>query len=612
MSSCSSDDKNEVENNVEQSADVLDYSATNANAWHNYMQQVATRLKTDADDLYTYWFTSYKGGEPFSTTFTKHNSNAYPSAISCIEQIIDGCCDIANEVGTAKIGEPYDYYKAGKTTQALYAVESWYSWHSRDDYSNNIISIYNSYLGKMMTKITGNEEPNTNSISAVVAEGNAELDAKVRNTIKTTYDAILAIPQPFRNNIVSTESEAAMEACENLNNVLERELKPYLQANESKIGDERLNAIVNQYVDAVVEPTYKNLKEKVASLVTAVATLNSSRTNANFTAACNAWLEARQPWETSEAFLFGPVADQGLDPNMDSWPLDQEGIVNVLKTGNWNEMAFRVGKFKTPFTHGYLTTLGETLLPQLPTSLTASVILPYSLNAVTPNIGTGFDIGVEMHGLLGAKVGYEVGIFNGTGSSVNTATKTFSDDWHIPSLLYAGRVTLMPKGVMPSTQGNPDRLNEDKWMVGLSTSLNVESENESTNDYRAGVEFAMLKKKLYLAAEAYYMHVGFTERQKIDDAYNYWGGYIQGGYFVTDRLQLAARYDIMDRNGSSKDGLLNMPAIGFNYFIKGTGMKLQAMYQYTGRTGHETQLDRDNDDLGLTTHSATIQLQYCF
>ena len=149
-------------------------------------------------------------------------------------------------------------------------------------------------------------------------------------------------------------------------------------------------------------------------------------------------------------------------------------------------------------------------------------------------------------------------------------------------------------------------------MVGLSTSLNVESENESTNDYRAGAEFAMLKRRLYLAAEAYYMHVGFTERQKIDDSYNYWGGYIQGGYFVTNQLQLAARYDIMDRNGSGKDGLLNMPAVGINYFINGTGLKLQAMYQFTGRTGHETQLDRDNDDLGLTTHSATIQLQYCF
>ena len=172
----------------------------------------------------------------------------------------------------------------------------------------------------------------------MVAEGDTALDQKVRSTIKAAYDAILAIPQPFRNNIVSAESEAAMDACEELNNVLERELKPYLQNNESKIGDARLDAIVKQYVDAVVEPTYKSLKDKVAALVTAVATLNSNRTNANFTSACNAWLEARQPWETSEAFLFGPVADQGLDPNMDSWPLDQEGIVNVLKTGDWNQM----------------------------------------------------------------------------------------------------------------------------------------------------------------------------------------------------------------------------------------------------------------------------------
>ena len=28
---------------------------------------------------------------------------------------------------------------------------------------------------------------------------------------------------------------------------------------------------------------------------------------------------------------------------------------------------------------------------------------------------------------------------------------------------------------MPSTQGNPNRLNEDKLMLGVSTSLNVES-----------------------------------------------------------------------------------------------------------------------------------------
>lgn len=276
------------------------------------------------------------------------------------------------------------------------------------------------------------------------------------------------------------------------------------------------------------------------------------------------------------------------------------------------EIAVKAGKFKTPFTHAYLTTLGSTLFPQVPTSLTASSIMPYSLNAVTPSIATGFDLGVEVHGLLGKKFGYEVGIFNGTGAGTNSAKKTFSDDWHIPSLLYAGRFTYMPKGVMPSTQGDPNRLHEDKMLFGISLSENVESESESTNDFRAGLEFAMLKNRWYIGAEAYYMNVNFTKRQKIKEDFNYWGGYIQAGYFVTNQLQAALRYDFMDRNGTDKKGFLNMPAIGLNYFVPHTNLKIQGMYQFIGRTGHNTQLDRDIDDLGLAKHSARILLQYTF
>ncbi|MDE6255036.1 MAG: OprO/OprP family phosphate-selective porin [Muribaculaceae bacterium] len=274
--------------------------------------------------------------------------------------------------------------------------------------------------------------------------------------------------------------------------------------------------------------------------------------------------------------------------------------------------AVKVGKFKTPFTHATLTTLGETLFPTLPLSLTSPVIMPYSLNAVTPSMMTGFDLGVEFHGMIKGKWGYEAGLFNGTGSNVNLATKTFSDDWHIPSLLYAARFTYQPWGVMPATQGNPRQLDLDKLLVGVSASMNVESENESTNDFRAGIEAAWMHKRLYLAAEAYFMHVGFTKRQKIDDSFNYLGGYVQGGYFFTDRIQGALRYDFFDRNGLDKGGLLNMPAIGMNYYFKGVNLKLQAMYRYMGRTGHATQLDRDNDDLGLATHNATVQIQYTF
>ena len=275
-------------------------------------------------------------------------------------------------------------------------------------------------------------------------------------------------------------------------------------------------------------------------------------------------------------------------------------------------LRFRVGKLKTPYTHAFMTTLGETLFPMVPTSLSSSVILPHSLNAVTPSIMTGWDLGVEMHGLVGGKWGYEVGIFNGTGGAVNTATKGFSDDNHLPSLLYAGRVTFQPNGAMPATQGNARMLNQNKYLIGLSLNYNNEAENESTNDLRAGLEFAMLSGRWYFAAEAYYMNMGFTNRQKIDEHYNYFGAYAQAGCFVTPQLQLGLRYDWMDRNGSGKDGSLNAPAVVCNYFIPGTNLKLSGMYQFTGRWGHATQLDRDLDDLGISTHTACVQLQYAF
>lgn len=291
---------------------------------------------------------------------------------------------------------------------------------------------------------------------------------------------------------------------------------------------------------------------------------------------------------------------------------------NILQQG-WidakvcNGLQLRTGKFKTPFTHAYLTMLGGTLLPSLPTSLTSPVIMPYSLNAVTPNIGTGFDLGMEAHGYLAnQKLSYEVGIWNGSGSAINSATKTFSDDWHIPSLLYAGRLAYMPKGVMPNTQGDPNHLDENKQLLALAGGINIESENESTNDSRLGLEGAWLYRRLYLAGEIYYMHVGFTNRQKIDDSYDFIGGYAQAGYFVTDHLQGAFRYDFFNRNGLDVNGYLNMPAIGMNYFFSSCNLKLQAMYQYTGRTNHDNQLDRDNDDLGIATHKANLLLQYSF
>ena len=326
--SCSSDDKNDEH---QTDAIELDYTKENAASWHNYMKNVAKLLREDASNLYAYWAESYDGKEAYGITFVNHNA-PFTSALSCVEQIIDGCYDIANEVGVAKIKDPYDLYISGKTTEGLYAVESWYSWHSRTDYSNNILSIRNAYYGSRNGSIA------EQSLSKLVAGKDAELDARTKAAITKAYNAILAIPQPFRNNIVCSESVAAMTACNELANLLDNELKPFFTNNADINSNAVLEPVVKNYVEAVVLPTYKDLKAKTIELEQAITTLTSNPTNDNFKAACNKWLEAREPWETSEAFLFGPVADNGLDPNMDSWPLDQEGIANLLKSGKWDEL----------------------------------------------------------------------------------------------------------------------------------------------------------------------------------------------------------------------------------------------------------------------------------
>lgn len=335
MTACSSD-KNETDNdNTKKEIDItdannLDYSSDYAEQWANYMVTVSSLLADDADMLYNEWKNGY------ADIFKKHNSEEYKSAIDCVEQIFDGCTDIASEVGSAKIGEPYSLYMDGKTEEALYAVESWYSWHSRDDYRNNIYSIRNAYYGSRDGKV------NANSLSAVLAKVNPTLDEEAKQKIQAAADAIYNIPQPFRNNINSKEASAAMTACADLEDFIDNTLKPYFTSNIN--DDATLDPVVKQYVDYVVMPTYEQLAILNDALDYAVITFKQAPSNANFAACANAWLAAREPWEQSEAFLFGPVDELGLDPNMDSWPLDQAQIARILKSQDFTNLNWKEGE----------------------------------------------------------------------------------------------------------------------------------------------------------------------------------------------------------------------------------------------------------------------------
>lgn len=330
LMSCGDDDDHvpaadSTADSTEASAADIEYWQANQNNWNNYMINVATLLTKDAERLYKEW---NEGDNAYKNTFTTINET-YPTYNDIMVQIIDGCTDIANEVGVAKIGDPYSLYRSGKTTQALYAVESWYSYHSRQDYRNNIYSVRNAFYGSRNATVA------EHSLAHYVQERNAELYNKVNTAINKAANAIWAIPDPFRNHIDAPEVSAAMTACSELTTVLDEDLKDYIRGCNDESA---FRQIAESYVNKVVLPTYKSLKEQTVTLNNAIRAFAASPSNAGFEKACQAWLDARAPWETSEAFLFGPVADLGLDPNMDSWPLDQDAIVNILKNGNFSSL----------------------------------------------------------------------------------------------------------------------------------------------------------------------------------------------------------------------------------------------------------------------------------
>ncbi len=108
---------------------------------------------------------------------------------------------------------------------------------------------------------------------------------------------------------------------------------------EQKIADtsnsEELKAINKQYVNNVVLPTYASLTDETIKLYEALKTLKGSKTDANVKAAADLWKSSRVFWEESEAFLFGPVDQLGVDPHIDTWPMSVSAFNDQVSQENF-------------------------------------------------------------------------------------------------------------------------------------------------------------------------------------------------------------------------------------------------------------------------------------
>lgn len=100
-------------------------------------------------------------------------------------------------------------------------------------------------------------------------------------------------------------------------------------------SDLAMQKTTKAYVENVVYPTYQALAKNSRELYNTCSTLYKAAeagtmTQSQIDAACEAFKNARREWERSEAFLYGSASDNNIDPHIDSWPLDHEGLVSVL------------------------------------------------------------------------------------------------------------------------------------------------------------------------------------------------------------------------------------------------------------------------------------------
>ncbi len=128
--------------------------------------------------------------------------------------------------------------------------------------------------------------------------------------------------------------QAAIDAC--------AEVTKQFTAANGVIGTARLTSEQEQYlrqvltslVGNVIVPTYTDLANDVEDLEKTLSGLSTTTiTQAEIDKACADFKKARQHWERSEAFLMGAASDFGVDPTIDSWPLDRTELLNYFKGG---------------------------------------------------------------------------------------------------------------------------------------------------------------------------------------------------------------------------------------------------------------------------------------
>lgn len=180
-----------------------------------YLVALGKNLKTLTAQLAVQWNTNTTDAYIKHFTSPGASNQYYATSKAVYQEIVNAMAGICDEVSSGKIGEPF--LAADPSLE-----ESPYSQNSLKDFTDNMRSVQNVYLGKFNADGNGLED--------LVKKYNLSLDTKIKTKISGAITALNNITVPFGTAITTqpTQVQNAINAIADLKAVLENELLPFV------------------------------------------------------------------------------------------------------------------------------------------------------------------------------------------------------------------------------------------------------------------------------------------------------------------------------------------------------------------------------------------------
>ncbi len=149
----------------------------------------------------------------------------YGSFEKSLEEMFVGAIGIADEVANVKISDPINA-ESTKPGTGLLEVESWFSFNSISDFTNNVRGIKEAFFGELAGTNTASFDisttPAANSIGSYIGSIDSAVATKVITALNDAIVKVESMDGPFRDNLTwSTANTAARDAVAAVQSALE-------------------------------------------------------------------------------------------------------------------------------------------------------------------------------------------------------------------------------------------------------------------------------------------------------------------------------------------------------------------------------------------------------